>query len=87
MKELDVDLYSIQTKDIQDARDKFANDWTPKFIAGLTMLGFVGYIFYITVFPVSDAADDIVMLAIGSLTAASATVLAYYFGSSSDKDK
>ena len=30
MKELDVDLYNIQTKDIQDARDRFANDWTPK---------------------------------------------------------
>ena len=42
MKELDVDLYSIQTKDIQDARAKFNNDWTPKFIAALTMLGFIG---------------------------------------------
>ena len=87
MKELDVDLYSIQTKDIQDARDKFSNDWTPKFIAALTMLGFIGYIFYITIFPVSDASDDIVMLAVGSLTAASSVVLAYFFGSSQDKDK
>tara|TARA_R100001460_G_scaffold97570_1_gene140170 strand:- start:761 stop:1234 length:474 start_codon:yes stop_codon:yes gene_type:complete len=86
MKELDVDLYAIQTKDIQDARSKFGNDWTPKFLAAITVLGFIGYIFYITVFPVSDAADDIVMLAVGSLTAASATVLAYYFGSS-DKEK
>ena len=86
MKELDVDLYNIQTKDIQDARDKFANDWTPKFIAALTMLGFIGYIFYITIFPVSDASDDIVMLAVGSLTAASSVVLAYFFGSSQDKD-
>lgn len=87
MKELDVDLYNIQTKDIQDARDKFSNDWTPKFIAALTMLGFIGYIFYITIFPVSDASDDIVMLAVGSLTAASSVVLAYFFGSSQDKDK
>ena len=51
------------------------------------MLGFIGYIFYITIFPVSDASDDIVMLAVGSLTAASSVVLAYFFGSSQDKDK
>ena len=28
MKELDVDLYALETQDIQDARGKFSKDWT-----------------------------------------------------------
>jgi hypothetical protein len=33
MKELDVDLYALQTADTADARKHFAKDWTARFLA------------------------------------------------------
>jgi hypothetical protein len=33
MKELDVDVFKLETDDIQNARMAFKGDWTPKFIA------------------------------------------------------
>jgi hypothetical protein len=30
MKELDVDIFALETQDIQDARKHFAKDWTSK---------------------------------------------------------
>ena len=35
MQELDVDIYKLETKDVQDAREKFSSDWTPKFLGVL----------------------------------------------------
>lgn len=87
MKELDVDLYSIQTKDIQDARSRFANDWTPKLIATTTVIGVLAYVFFVTVYPIQDSNDDLNLLILGIMSSSLATILAYYFGSSSDKDK
>ena len=40
MKQLEVDIYKLETEDIQDAREKFSNDWTPKFLGILSVLGF-----------------------------------------------
>ena len=36
MKELDVDLFALETADIQDARGKFSKDWTSR-IMGITV--------------------------------------------------
>ena len=33
MKKLDVDVFALETEDIQHARSAFKGDWTPKFIA------------------------------------------------------
>ena len=30
MKQMDIDVFALETQDIQDARSKFSNDWTPK---------------------------------------------------------
>jgi hypothetical protein len=38
MKELDVDIFALETQDTQDARKHFAKDWTAKIIA-LVMVG------------------------------------------------
>ena len=87
MKELDVDLYSMQTKDIQDARDKFSNDWTPKFLATVTVIGVLVYMFFVTIYPIQDANDDLNLLILGIASSSLATVLSYFFGSSSGRDK
>jgi len=82
MKELDVDVYALQTKDIQDARKTFSGDWTPKFLGSLTVVGFIGYIFMITAYPIDDSSDDIVMLILGYLSGIASAVISFYFGAS-----
>jgi len=87
MKQMDIDVFALETQDIQDARSKFGNDWTPKVLGLLSMMGFMSYIFFITAFPIDDSSDDIVMLIIGSLTGIATAVISFYFGSSNKKEK
>ena len=87
MRELDVDVFRLETEDVKDAREKFSNDWTPKVLGLVSMFGFMGYIFFITAVPIDDASDDIVMLIIGSLTGIATAVISFYFGSSNKKDQ
>lgn len=86
MKEYEIDIYALETKDIQNAREKFSSDWTPKFLGSLTVVGFIGYIFMITAYPIDDASDDIVMLILGYLSGIASAVISFYFGSS-NKDR
>jgi len=87
MKEMDVDVYAIQTKDLQDARSRFSKDWTPKFLGIITIVGFLSYIFMVTVYPVDDANDDTIMLIIGQISGIATAVISFYFGSSNPVDK
>lgn len=87
MKELDVDVFALETKDRQDARSRFSGDWTPKLLGVVTIIGFFGYIGLITFFPIDDSSDDVVMLIIGSLTGIASAVISFYFGSSNKKDR
>ena len=84
---MDIDIFKLEVADIQDARDKFSNDWTPKVLGLLSMFGFMGYIFFITAYPIDDKSDDIVMLIIGSLTGIATAVISFYFGASNKKEK
>ena len=85
MKQLEVDIYKLETEDIQDAREKFSNDWTPKFLGVLCLVGFFGYIGLVTLYPQPDSSDDVVMLVIGSITGIATAVISFYFGSSNKK--
>lgn len=87
MAELNVDVFALETEDRQDARSKFSKDWTPRILGVMTIMGFFGYIGMITLFPVDDASDDVVMLIIGSLTGIASAVISFYFGSSNKRDK
>jgi hypothetical protein len=85
MKELEVDVFRLETEDVQDARNKFSNDWTPKFLGVLCLVGFFGYIGLVTLYPQPDSSDDVVMLVIGSITGIATAVISFYFGSSNKK--
>ena len=88
MKELDVDLFKLETADVQDARKVFAKDWTPR-IFGLTALfGFVGYIFLVTMQPPDQNSDTIVSLVLGYLGGLVSGIASFYFGASNkDSEK
>lgn len=80
MQELSVDIYELETKDIQDARRAFANDWTPKILAIGLMIIFAAYAFLITVSPPSTQSDTIPSLLIGTFSGVLASVVSFYFG-------
>ena len=82
MKELDVDIYALQTADTADARRHFAKDWTARFLAVTLCLLFAGYILLVTILPHDRNTDAIINLILGSITGSFSTVIAFYFGSS-----
>lgn len=87
MAELEVDIFELETKDIQDARSKFSKDWTSR-IMGLTVVGgFMGYIFLITVQPPEQNSEALINLVLGYLGGLASAIISFYFGASnSSKD-
>lgn len=82
MKELDVDIFALETQDIQDARKSFARDWTAKLIA-LVMVGFFcAYIAMITIMPPEQNSMELINLVLGYMGGLVSAVISFYFGAS-----
>ena len=87
MKELDVDIFKLETMDIQDARSKFSKDWTARLIGLLTVGGFMGYIFLVTLQPPEQNSEALINLVLGYLGGLASAIISFYFGAShSDKE-
>jgi Fe2+ transport system protein B len=87
MKELEVDVFALEVDDKQDARKKFSKDWTPKILGTVTLAGFFGYIFLVTMQPPDANSDTIVSLVLGYLGGLASAVISFYFGASNSPDK
>jgi len=87
MKELDVDLYALETADIQDARGKFSKDWTSRIMGIAVVGGFMGYIFLVTLQPPEQNSESLINLVLGYLGGLASDVISFYFGASNTKDK
>ena len=87
MKELDVDLYEFETKDIQDARSKFSKDWTSRVIGVTVVGGFMGYIFLVTLQPPEQNSEALINLVLGYLGGLASAIISFYFGASNKQDK
>jgi|TARA_R100000315_G_C5233568_1_gene144646 hypothetical protein len=87
MKELDVDIFAMETADIQDARKVFAKDWTPKVFGLVALFGFVGYIFLVTLQPPDANSDTIVSLVLGYLGGLVSAIASFYFGASNKENE
>ena len=85
MKELDVDLFKLETADVQEARNAFKGDWTPKVFGLVALFWFVGYIFLVTLQPPSENSDTIVSLVLGYLGGLVSGISSFYFGASHSK--
>ena len=87
MKELEVDVFKLETEDIQDARKAFLKDWTSRIVGILIIVGFLGYIFTVTLMPPDQNSDTIVSLVLGYLCGLSSAIISFYFGASQSSDK
>ena len=87
MKELDVDLYALETADIQDARGKFSKDWTSRIMGIAVVGGFMGYIFLVTLQPPEQNSEALINLVLGYLGGLASAVISFYFGASNTKGK
>ncbi len=87
MKELEVDVFALETKDIQHARESFSEDWTARAIAILSILLFGGYVFLVTLQPADDNDLNVVNLVLGYLGGIVSSVVSFYFGASKSGSK
>ena len=86
MKELDVDVFKLETADKQDARGKFSKDWTARIIGMGVVGGFMGYIFLVTLQPPEQNSEALINLVLGCLGGLASAVISFYFGASHTKE-
>lgn len=87
MKELEVDVFALETKDTQHARESFKEDWTARAIALLSVMLFGGYILLVTIQPPDANDDGIVNLVLGYLGGVVSSIVSFYFGASKSNGK
>ena len=87
MKELDVDLFALETADIQSARGMFSKDWTARIIGVTVVGGFMGYIFLVTIMPPEQNSEALINLVLGYLGGLASAIISFYFGASNTDNK
>jgi hypothetical protein len=86
MKELNVDVFKLETQEKQHARSMFSKDWTARII-GIAMIGgFLGYIFLVTLQPPEQNSEALINLVLGYLGGLASAVISYYFGASNKSE-
>ena len=86
MKELDVDVFKLETQDKQNARGLFSKDWTARIIGLFTIGGFLGYIFLVTLQPPEQNYEALINLVLGYLGGLASAIISFYFGASHTPD-
>jgi hypothetical protein len=82
-----VDVFKLETDDIQNARMAFKGDWTPKFIAVACVLFFGGYIALVTLQDPANTDNGIVNLVLGYLGGIVSSIISFYYGASHKHDE
>ena len=86
MKELNVDVFKLETQEKQHARSMFSKDWTARII-GIAMIGgFLGYIFLVTIQPPEQNSEALINLVLGYLGGLASAVISFYFGASNKSE-
>ena len=87
MKQMDIDIFALETSDVQNARATFAQDWTAKIIALTMVFFFCGYIAMITIMPPEQNSMELINLVLGYMGGLVSAVISYFYGSSQGRDK
>lgn len=85
MKELDIDLERIAADDRASARQRemTVRDWVPGTIAAVIVVGFFGVLGSLLAYGTPQNGGEALLVILGALSSGFASVLNYYFGSSS----
>ena len=83
--EIDLESFKAEVDDRKDARSQFADDPTPKIFAMLALIGFLGYVFMVTIQPPDANDDGVVNLILGYLGGLVSGISAFFFGGSNGK--
>ena len=86
MAQMEVDVFALETADVQDARKAHKGDWTPRVFGLFSLVGFLGYIFLVTIQPPDANSDTIVSLVLGYLGGLVSGISSFYFGASHAKE-
>ena len=84
MKELEVDIFALETADVQDARRK--SNWVTQAIGLIMVLLFCGYVCLITLLPPEQNSMELTNLVMGYLGGLISAVISFHFGSSQKQD-
>jgi hypothetical protein len=82
MKELEVDVFALETEDIQNARENFSRDWTARVIGLIMVLFFCSYVGLVTILPPEQNSMELTNLVMGYLGGLVSAVVSFYFGAS-----
>ena len=87
LREMEIDLESFKAEvdDRKDAREKFSDDIMPKIFALIALIGFLGYVFMVTIQPPDANDDGVVNLILGYLGGLVSGISAYFYGGSNGK--
>ncbi len=87
MRELDVDIFRLETVEKQDARKNFSKDWTARIMGIAVVGGLWGDILLVTVQPPEQNSEALINLVLGYLGGLASAVISFYFGASNTGDK
>ena len=87
MKQMNVDVFAKQVEDTQDARLVFGDDPIPKLFAMIALVGFLGYVFLVTLQDPDSNDDAIVNLVLGYLGGLVAGISAFFFGANNSSKR
>ena len=86
MKKMDVDIFALETADVQDARKAHKGDWTPKVFGLISLAGFLSYIFLVTIQPPDANSEAVINLVLGYFGGVISAIVSYFYGCSNKKD-
>ena len=85
MEKLGLDLERLHAGDRANARErevKTGDSWTPRLLAGLVTIGFFGVLSWLLAYGKPENGGDALLVMLGALGGAWASIISYYFGSS-----